>query len=684
MTCVKKFVEFHPCGDNESLVWKYYLRAVDAQTAQCKICKKEFKTKGGSTKGLHVHLNSKHSINLIKRKHDDAIDAAIDSSAEKNNKHCSGNEKEKKVKVTDYFVPVEDNSLSAVLARMCAKDSFTFRVFCTSSDLRVSLRARGFNNIPTSPNTIRSIVFKYFEKIKSAKIVEFKNLKAKNVKFSITFDEWKSMKNRKYLNVNVHHFIPEENKNKFHNLGLVRIRNSLPAEKCIELVQKKLKEYELDFENDIKDVVAITTDGCNVMKRVGNLIKALQQLCLAHGIHLAVTDVLYEKKKTNKNTPSPELEAEDETEEESEDESDEEDEEETEEDNDWEEVGELDYDINYVEEVVLADADVSRVIKKLRKIVKMFRRSSLKNDILQKYVKETENKEKGLILDVKTRWNSLVDMLERFISLHDCIQKALIDLKSKISFTDEDFKVAEAVFLVLQPIKVSVEALCRRDANLITADASLKFIMDKLRKIDNEFSIKMQTALEIRIKERRTDVSGVLQYLHSGKKTSDDKLFPTPATANIKKFIKDFVSKFSTRESLEVAKITPEANGSEKEDDPPEVVTSTPAPSSLKDELDKLIKETLKPPEKNADKIDATSALATKITKEMAAFEENGKRGTILQFVYLALIGIQPTSVEAERAFSAAGGFCTKRRTNLGDKTLSVLCFLRSYFQTLN
>jgi hypothetical protein len=45
------------------------------------------------------------------------------------------------------------------------------------------------------------------------------------------------------------------------------------------------------------------------------------------------------------------------------------------------------------------------------------------------------------------------------------------------------------------------------------------------------------------------------------------------------------------------------------------------------------------------------------------------------------LMTIQPTSVDAERAFSDAGAVVTKFRTQLNDNTIDKLCFLRSYFK---
>ena len=45
-----------------------------------------------------------------------------------------------------------------------------------------------------------------------------------------------------------------------------------------------------------------------------------------------------------------------------------------------------------------------------------------------------------------------------------------------------------------------------------------------------------------------------------------------------------------------------------------------------------------------------------------------------------ALLSIPPTSVESERAFSAAGLFMTKLRCRMLPQTLNMFCFLRSYF----
>ena len=64
----------------------------------------------------------------------------------------------------------------------------------------------------------------------------------------------------------------------------------------------------------------------------------------------------------------------------------------------------------------------------------------------------------------------------------------------------------------------------------------------------------------------------------------------------------------------------------------------------------------------------------------MSLFEDEGVQGKYLQQVYDLLLTIQPTSVESERAFSAAGSILNKLRCRMDDKTLDALCFLRGYF----
>ena len=75
---------------------------------------------------------------------------------------------------------------------------------------------------------------------------------------------------------------------------------------------------------------------------------------------------------------------------------------------------------------------------------------------------------------------------------------------------------------------------------------------------------------------------------------------------------------------------------------------------------------------------DADRQLQTAIKTEMALFATTGHRGRFLQ---QALMTVPATSVQVDRAYSAAGILCSKLRSSLGDNTLDTLCFLRSYYR---
>ena len=74
------------------------------------------------------------------------------------------------------------------------------------------------------------------------------------------------------------------------------------------------------------------------------------------------------------------------------------------------------------------------------------------------------------------------------------------------------------------------------------------------------------------------------------------------------------------------------------------------------------------------------SEVLHQVKREMAIFESTGERPACLQKIFRAIKTLPPTSVEAERAFSSAGLFITKIRSQLSDRSIDSLCFLR-YFQ---
>ncbi|CAK1584782.1 unnamed protein product [Parnassius mnemosyne] len=109
-------------------------------------------------------------------------------------------------------------------------------------------------------------------------------------------DMMTSSRNRRYMNVNLHYAFFKGNHHTTRNLGLCRTYGSVTAIKCEQYLRERLHEFKLDFETD---VIAIISDGASVMTKLGRNLNCIHQLCLAHGLQLAVVDTFYVKKQVN-------------------------------------------------------------------------------------------------------------------------------------------------------------------------------------------------------------------------------------------------------------------------------------------------------------------------------------------------------------------------------------------------
>jgi len=400
------------------------------------------------------------------------------------------------------------------------------------------------------------------------------------------------------------------------------------------------------------------------MLKVGKLVNTEHQLCFAHGIHLAVCDVLYKKKNVRDESTANNINRDEDNDE-----------------DDDEELNFLNSGLNilpqndFIQDIpdLTNECNINVIIQEIRKVVMYFKRSPTKNDtILQKYVKAEYGKEIKLLLDCKTRWNSLLAMLERFILLKTSIQKSLIDLNHPIHLEDSDYNLITEITDVLAPVKLTVEAIGRRDANLCTADAAFKFLFEELFEKNSILANKMRICLIDRIKmRRRPELSGVLSYLQNPHDDYDQimylkDLFSLPKSDFIKKQIIKLIERIYNEQQQRF----------EVEQTESESITLTQF--TLKEKLEFEIS-------KSNRTIDPKTHIETNlikiIRKELNLFENGGTRGHHLELAFKYLMSIPPTSIESERAFSAAAYIGNKLRSRLGDETLDALLFLRSYFQ---
>ena len=174
--------------------------------------------------------------------------------------------------------------MQTIVSQLAAVDGFSIHAICKSKFIRESISARGFR-LPFAETGIMNLIHCEHKTIQEEIKGKIKAKLQSNTRFSITLDEYTSIRSRKYMSVNIHY------ENEFINLGLIRMFGSCDAVKMLQLLEKHLADFGITHIQ--ASIVSIVSDGASVMKKLGKLSQVYNQLCYAHGIHLAVCDVLY-------------------------------------------------------------------------------------------------------------------------------------------------------------------------------------------------------------------------------------------------------------------------------------------------------------------------------------------------------------------------------------------------------
>ena len=137
-------------------------------------------------------------------------------------------------------------------------------------------------------------------------------------------------------------------------------------------------------------------------------------------------------------------------------------------------VGCLAHTLNLACTKALETPKVRKVLAKVRKIVTFFHRSNTAAAQLKRNQQLLDIPVHRLKIDVKTRWNSTFDMIERYLEQQSAIYASLAskevkkNIKDFSSLTDNDLSDLESVQDVLKPFKVATLAICDEKMPTIT------------------------------------------------------------------------------------------------------------------------------------------------------------------------------------------------------------------------
>lgn len=158
------------------------------------------------------------------------------------------------------------------------------------------------------------------------------------------------------------------------------------------------------------------------------------------------------------------------------------------------------------EEYVLTNTDFKIVAQKIRTIVKKFRKSPLKLDALEKELERTGKKKLKLIVEVKTRWNSLYNMCQRYYVLSDSITATLTGLgETVLDLSDFENSVCLEVIDLLKPLKIFVECLSCTETTMYQALLGFKSLLKCFENSSSSLTPIFYERLSIRYKERENN-----------------------------------------------------------------------------------------------------------------------------------------------------------------------------------
>lgn len=635
---------------NMAEVWNHYKKSENREKASCKYCSARISCKGSSTSGLIRHLSAIHPENANKRKEIPSPDAGPSAP------------KISKLQPTTS-ASTKPKPFTEILAKLCAYDGFIISGVCRSSFIRESLRARGFE-MPEKKSQVMELIYDYYEFAK-LRVIERIDAHKKEDSWpllSLTLDEFSTYKNRRYLNINVHYL-----NGNYDNLGAIRIYKTCSVGALKSTLKQKLAGFHINF----KDVLATTTSDPSVMKKFGNVLPfKVHHFCWNRGIHLAVCDFLY--KETTRSQSNIELDddlshGEDgstlENGEGTDDEYDHEEEEENEE---------------FFASMAELQDEFKTVLDNVRKIAKLFKTSIVKNSVLQNHVMKEHGKQLHLVLDSPTRWESIPPMLERYLLLKTCIEKALVDLNSPVKLCEDEVAIIEELLHALKPVQLAVEAMGAKDCTLVTSEGIIKFLFNSLRDLAKSslLALKLLEALIERLRQRRSnDLISLVMYLQNPenlKTTSDfyknDEVVSGKAVSSITKYAKDLVNEYFlfdiewASELQYLVKVEDEG-----------------LPSTSEFALRISLENAIMASHRSVEEITPDKILT--LEKELMLYEATGTKAPNLKRLYNSLMTIKPTSVQAERVFSNWGTSDANKCAPLSDYSVDALCFLKTYFK---
>ena len=104
----------------------------------------------------------------------------------------------------------------------------------------------------------------------------------------------------------------------------------------------------------------------------------------------------------------------------------------------------------------------------------------------------------------------MVDSIQSLIEVRPVLDEMLQG--QAIALTDEEWEILIELTTILEPCKVVVEALCREDADLLSAEISLKWLFTTLENIGNPLALELSEEFKVEIEKWKVKVVDSMNF----------------------------------------------------------------------------------------------------------------------------------------------------------------------------
>ena len=321
---------------------------------------------------------------------------------------------------------------------------------------------------------------------------------------------------------------------------------------------------------------------------------------------------------------------------------------------------------------------VEMAIKKCRALVETFSRSWKRNRDLREKQESLGLPSHKLIGNVVTRWGSTYAMISRIIEQQQPISAVLTEDRKNWHkmFTDEEFKVIEALSAVLEPLSYLTDALSgEKTVTLSAIHPVMKHIIDVLT-MHKDTDSRLTKEIKQNIKDdiiKRYDDDSIQQLL-------DKAAFLDPRFKKCLSNYDDTIEVIQEEALANLGPIVEEPTNTEIIRPAKKVKGLGAVLNHIADDIPSLVKasSSLSPTEKISKEVNDYCDEAVMPTDTDALQWWKMRQNCYPALANLAkhYLYVCATSMPSERIFSKSGYICSKHRNRLLQENVNILVFL--------